>query len=97
MISSCQLKIIETLSKENSLIRQHQQERKCNNCKRGADPSEWVKVDSNRLIGPKNKPGTSRVGIDTRHTRHRGRLSDLQIWILPKLERLQQVSIDPPR
>lgn len=71
MISSCQLKIIETLSKENSLIRQHQQERKCNNCKRGADPSEWVKVDSNRLIGPKNKPGISRVGIDTRHATQR--------------------------
>ena len=66
MTSDSHLKIIETSSKEHSVVRQYQQQRKCNNCKRASDPSEWMTVDSNKPIGPGNKPGISRVGTGTR-------------------------------
>ena len=47
-------------------LREDQQQRKCNTCKRATDPSEWVTVDTNRPIRLKNNPHIiSHVNIGT--------------------------------
>ena len=53
--SDCQLEILETWSKKESLRGQYQKLQKSNNRKSTADPSKWVTVDSKRPIGSRSK------------------------------------------